>query len=124
MGQTSDSEQRDGRPSTSRRGALKQIGKLVGGVSLVGIVGAGPQTLAGAAAPPTLNGQVRPYTGYPRLLPPGVKARPVRTAGSCSPDAEYVGSNICVDGFCCAGNMYRQQCLDGNGNPYYNYFCA
>jgi len=124
MGQIPDSEQRNGRPGTSRRGALKQIGKIVGGASLVGITGVAIQSSVDAAAPPTPNGQVRPYTGHPRLLPPGVKARPVRTAGSCSPDAEYVGSNICVDGFCCAGNMYRQQCLDGNGNPYYNYFCA
>ncbi len=124
MGQTPDSEQRDGRPSTSRRGALKQIGKIVGGASLAGITGVAIQTSVDAAASPTSNGQVRPYIGHPHLLPPGVKARPVRAAGSCSPDAEYVGSNICVDGFCCAGNLYRQQCLDGNGTPYYNYFCA
>lgn len=124
MGRTPDIEQRDGRPGTSRRGALKQIGKIVGGASLIGIASTGPPTFVGAAAPPTPNGQVRPMVGHPELLPPGVKARPVRAADSCSPDAEYVGSNICVDGFCCAGNMYRQQCLDGNGNPYYNYFCA
>lgn len=117
-------KRRGGHDSTTRRRALRHLGTVVGGVALASIAVAADPSGAVAADPPPPRGAVRPLTGHPELLPPGVKARAARVAGSCAPQAEYVGTNVCVDGFCCASRLYRQQCLDDSGTLYYNYFCV